>query len=110
MEGRKESKSGGSGGKSESKQKASAAPPTVSDRAQELFKSLDTDNDGEITQDEFVNGYLAMHQTVNWNKSMKDMYGSEGKDDRSGSLVAAMNVKLNVKQASLRKMFKKSFR
>ena len=115
MEGRKESKSGKSD--HHPKQKTSSTSetpaaqlPTVSDRAQELFRSLDTDNDGEITQDEFVNGYLAMHQTVNWNKSMKDMYGSEGKDDRSGSLVAAMNVKLNVKQASLRKMFKKSFR
>ena len=38
--------------------------PSVSERANELFRSLDTDNDGEITQDEFVNGYLQMHQMV----------------------------------------------
>ena len=116
MEGRKESKSGKSDHHPKQKTSSSETPaqPTVSDRAQELFRSLDTDNDGEITQDEFVNGYLAMHQTVNWNKSMNEMYGGDGggggKKDRNGSLMAAMNSNVNVKQASLRKMFKKSFR
>ena len=39
--------------------------PPVKERADEIFKSLDTDNDGEITQEEFVEGYLKMHHTVN---------------------------------------------
>lgn len=38
--------------------------PTVEDRAEEIFSSLDVDGDGEITQAEFIDGYLKMHSTV----------------------------------------------
>ena len=38
--------------------------PSVSRRAEEIFRSLDVDGDGEITQEEFIDGYLKMHTTV----------------------------------------------
>lgn len=38
--------------------------PSVQERAEELFKSLDKDGDGEINQEEFVEGYIKMHHTV----------------------------------------------
>ena len=108
MEGRKEGKTANP---KEPKQKL----PGAGDRANELFKSLDSDGDGEITQEEFVNGYLQMHQTVNWANSMNQLYGDQGQavSDREADKVAAgggLVVAMNVKQSSLRKMFKKSFR
>ncbi len=38
--------------------------PSVEDRAEELFRTLDIDGDGEITQAEFIDGYMKMHKTV----------------------------------------------
>lgn len=37
---------------------------TISQRAEELFGKLDRDGDGEITMDEFVQGYIKMRQTL----------------------------------------------
>jgi len=31
---------------------------SVEERAKEIFRRLDTDNDGELTREEFVEGYL----------------------------------------------------
>ncbi len=38
---------------------------TISQRAEELFGKLDRDGDGEITMDEFVEGYIKMRQSNN---------------------------------------------
>lgn len=37
---------------------------TISQRAEELFGKLDRDGDGEITMDEFVQGYIKMRQSL----------------------------------------------
>lgn len=37
----------------------------VDDKAKEIFEKLDTDNDGEISMEEFVDGYLKLMQQDN---------------------------------------------
>lgn len=37
---------------------------TISQRAEELFGKLDRDGDGEITMEEFVEGYIRMRQSL----------------------------------------------
>ena len=39
----------------------SYAGMSIPDRARIIFRKLDSDNDGEITMEEFVEGYLRMH-------------------------------------------------
>ena len=39
--------------------------PTSGARAAEIFGPLDVDEDGEITMDEFVEGYMKIHTTSN---------------------------------------------
>ena len=51
-------------GKSKSESNTIHILPSVSSRADEIFRSLDVDGDGEITQQEFIDGYLKMHTTV----------------------------------------------
>ncbi len=34
----------------------------ITRRAEEVFGKLDVDNDGELTMEEFVEGYLKLHQ------------------------------------------------
>ena len=43
---------------------------SVENRAADIFNMLDVDNDGELTMEEFVDGYLRylMHQKWNYNK------------------------------------------
>ena len=42
-------------------QDSSGGLKTVAKRADEIFGMLDVDHDGEITMDEFVEGYLRIH-------------------------------------------------
>ena len=67
-------------------QDASGGLKSVSKRADEIFGMLDVDHDGEITMDEFVEGYLNIHslgrQSPDNNKtndSSKRSLGAVGK-------------------------------
>ena len=53
----------------------------MADRAREIFSKLDTDNDGELTMEEFVEGYLRMQEDASYAQAQqpKRQLGATGK-------------------------------
>ena len=78
---------------------------TPASRAAEIFGPLDVDKDGEITMDEFVDGYMKIHTLSNgkrrWSRkaSMLEKVSEEDLEKLRMKMDSAMGGKTNSKES-----------